>query len=89
MARVFESVSKDNNIFKEKPNPEICLNEFETIFMRPDPPVDIDYINATYVLDYVNKDTLILNSPNALRDFNEKLYINKFPDFAPEKHSFS
>lgn len=84
MARVFESISKDNNIFKEKTETEICLNEFETIFMRPDPPVDIDYINATYVLDYVNKDTLILNSPNALRDFNEKLYINKFPDFAPE-----
>lgn len=84
MAKVFEAISKDNNIFKDKNETEICLDEYNAIFMRPDPPVDIDYINATYVLDYVNKETLILNSPNALRDFNEKLYINKFPDFAPE-----
>jgi len=84
MAKVYTTVSKDNNIFKGSSEKTICLNEFGTIFMRPDPPVDIDYINATYVLDYVNKDTLILNSPKALRDFNEKLYINKFPNFAPK-----
>ncbi len=83
-AKVYKSISKDNNIFKDENIQSICLNEFNTIFMRPDPPVDIDYINATYILDYVNKDTLILNSPKALRDFNEKLYINKFPKLAPQ-----
>lgn len=82
-AKAYKSISKDNNIFKDDNMLTICLNEFDTIFMRPDPPVDIDYINATYILDYVNKNTLILNSPKALRDFNEKLYINKFPNLAP------
>lgn len=83
-AKVCKSISKDNNIFKDEKMLTLCLNEFDTIFMRPDPPVDIDYINATYILDCVNKNTLILNSPKALRDFNEKLYINKFPHLAPE-----
>ena len=28
---------------------EICLDEYNLIFFRPDPPVDIDYINACNV----------------------------------------
>ena len=85
MAKVYQTVSKDNNIFKNDALDTICLNEFNTIFMRPDPPVDIDYINATYILSYVNNEqTFVINSPQALRDFNEKLYINKFPHLVPE-----
>lgn len=85
MARAYDSISKNENIFKGDTLKTICLNDFDTIFMRPDPPVDIDYINATYILSCVNTEkTLILNSPQALRDFNEKLYINKFPSLAPK-----
>ena len=54
MAKAFKVTLKDDNIFRGKDEETVCLNEFQTIFMRPDPPVDIDYINATYVLDYVN-----------------------------------
>lgn len=61
------------------------LNEYNVIFFRPDPPVDIDYINASYVLSRVDKqNTLIINSPQAIRDKNEKLYINEFPELAPK-----
>lgn len=85
MARAYGAFSKEGNIFKEDALKTVCLNEFGTIFMRPDPPVDIDYINATYILSAVNEEeTLILNSPRALREFNEKLYINKFPALAPK-----
>ncbi len=85
MAKIYETSLKENNIFKSSEIKTICLNEFNTIFMRPDPPVDTDYINATYILSYVDKqNTFIINSPEALRDFNEKLYINKFPKFAPK-----
>lgn len=83
-ARVFETELKNENIFKADTPKTIELNEFSTIFMRPDPPVDTDYINATYILSYVDKKTLILNSPTALREFNEKLYINKFPSLVPK-----
>lgn len=85
MACIYESFVKDGNIFKRDALKTICLNDFDTIFMRPDPPVDIDYINATYILSQVDEEkTLILNSPKALRNFNEKLYINKFPSLAPK-----
>lgn len=52
---------------------------------RPDPPVDLDYINATYVLDFVDREkTLILNETKSIRDFNEKLHANLFCEFMPE-----
>lgn len=45
---------------------------------RPDPPVDLDYINATYIFDFVDRDkTLILNDPKAIRNFNEKMHTVK------------
>lgn len=84
MAKAYETESRENNIFKAEKTITVSLNEFNTIFMRPDPPVDIDYINATYILSYVNEDVFVINSPEALRDFNEKLYINKFPNLAPK-----
>ena len=52
---------------------------------RPDPPVDLDYINATYIFDFVDRDkTLILNDPRAIRNFNEKMHTVKFLDLMPE-----
>ena len=62
----------------------IFLNYFNTIFFRPDPPVDIDYINASYILSYVNKDVFIINNPSSIREKNEKLYINEFQDLIPD-----
>lgn len=85
LAKIYQTSARNNNIFKSETVDTVCLNDFSVIFMRPDPPVDIDYINATYILSYINNPkTLIINSPKTLRDFNEKLYINKFPNLAPE-----
>ena len=46
---------------------------------RPDPPVDINYINATYVFDFVH--TRVVNSPKAIRNFNEKLHSIYFSEY--------
>ncbi len=72
-------------IIKDNSYKEELINSYSIVYVRPDPPVDIDFINATYVLDYADKDkTLFLNSPSSLRNINEKLYINKFPSLAPK-----
>jgi glutathione synthase len=60
----------------------ISLDDFDIVFMRKDPPYDINYHHATILLSLTN--TLVVNSPNALRDFNEKLIILSFKDFIPE-----
>lgn len=75
----------NDDIKKEDNHSKICLNDFDLIFFRPDPPVDIDYINASYILSYVDSSkTIVMNSPKAIREKNEKLYINEFQGLIPE-----
>lgn len=81
---VYSASVKNNNIFKSDERIRNCLNNYDVIFTRPDPPVDIDFINATYVLDYLDEKVFCINSHKALRDINEKLYINRFPSLAPK-----
>jgi glutathione synthase len=49
--------------------------------MRKDPPVDMEYIHATQLLELAERrGTLVVNRPAALRDLNEKLSIALFPE---------
>lgn len=64
---------------KEQP-----LDHFDVILMRKDPPVTIDYIYATYILEHAEANgTLVVNKPQSLRDANEKLYTSWFPQCMP------
>ena len=84
-AKVFATKVQNDDIIYDKIASEINLNDFDVVFLRPDPPVDIDYINTCYVLNYVDKTkTLILNSSNAILEKNEKLYVNEFDNIAPD-----
>ncbi len=61
------------------------LSNFDYILMRKDPPVDINYIYQTYLLDLVNsKQTKIINPGSSLRNFNEKLITLNFPSHIPD-----
>lgn len=56
------------------------LDELDVVLMRRDPPFDMNYIYATYMLELAEKaGTLIINRPQSLRDANEKFFINNFP----------
>ena len=59
------------------------LGSFAVIFMRKDPPVDEDFITATWILDRA-RGSLVLNEPAALRDLNEKLSMLAFPELIPD-----
>ena len=85
-AGVFKTYLENNDIFYNKNSFEdFVLEDFEKIFFRPDPPVDNDYINATYIFDFVDRSkTEIINDTKAIRDFNEKLHANYFKEFMPE-----
>lgn len=57
------------------------LSEFEFIFMRTDPPLTMQYIYTTQILDLAEQaGVVVVNKPQSLRDFNEKLFISYFPD---------
>ena len=59
------------------------LDELQVIFMRKDPPFDLDYLYSTYILEYVPPTTLVINSPQGIRNANEKLYVLNFPQLVP------
>ena len=60
------------------------LSSFDVIMMRKDPPFDMEYIYATYLLERAEEDgTLVVNRPQSLRDCNEKFFATYFPDCCP------
>jgi glutathione synthase len=60
------------------------LRDMDVILMRKDPPFDMDYIFATYVLQRAEeRGALVVNRPQGLRDANEKAILAWFPTCAP------
>jgi glutathione synthase len=61
------------------------LEEMDAVLMRTDPPVNVPYLYATYILDYIDPTkTLVINSPKGLRAANEKMYALQFTEAIPE-----
>ncbi len=60
------------------------IANLDAVLMRTDPPVDQNYIYTTYLLEQAEAEgVLIVNSPQALRDANEKLFTAWFPQCCP------
>lgn len=63
---------------------DLSLDTLDAILMRKDPPFDMNYIYSTYILEMAEqKGTLIINKAQSLRDANEKLFTNNFPQCMP------
>lgn len=75
----YKTFLENNNIFYKEFISKFEINSFDLVFFRPDPPVDVDYINATYIFDFVT--TKVINSPSAIRSFNEKLHSLMFCEY--------
>lgn len=61
-----------------------ALSAFDAVLMRKDPPLDMEYMFSTYLLELAEaQGARILNKPSSIRDYNEKLAIAKFPQFMP------
>jgi glutathione synthase len=59
--------------------------QFDAIIMRKDPPFDNEYLYSTYLLEIAAKQgARVYNNPSAIRSWNEKLSVTRFPQFAPE-----
>ena len=56
----------------------------QVVLMRKDPPVDADYLHDTQILGMAQaQGALVVNDPQGLRDFNEKLAALLFPQCCP------
>jgi glutathione synthase len=59
------------------------LAEFDIVLMRKDPPVDVSYLHATWILEHARGKTLLVNDPRGLRELNEHLAVLHFPQLTP------
>ena len=59
------------------------LSQASFVFMRQNPPFNMDYITATFILERVSKKTKVINDPFAVRNMPEKLYSMEFLKFMP------
>src|ERR1700761_3346911 len=74
-------VFDDLRAWFERGTPQMAkLGEFDVILMRKDPPFDMEFIYSTYILGRAElQGALVCNSPQGLRDMNEKVYTAWFP----------
>jgi glutathione synthase len=58
------------------------LASFDAVLMRKDPPFDMEYMTALWLLSQAEREgARVFNNPAAVRDHNEKLGILEFPRF--------
>jgi glutathione synthase len=63
---------------------ELAFGPGQVVLMRKDPPVDAEFIYDTQVLSVAQRaGAQIVNDPQGLRDFNEKLAALLFPQCCP------
>ncbi len=62
----------------------VPLHELDAVLMRKDPPFDMEYVYATYMLQRAEEaGLLVVNKPQSLRDANEKMFTAWFPQCCP------
>ena len=61
------------------------ISDFKFSFMRKDPPVDENYLNALHLLGLAEKQgATIFNKPNSIKEFNEKIFALHFNKYVPK-----
>ena len=69
--------------FKILKKQKLDLSVCKFILIRQDPPFNLEYISATYILDVIKDKVKIINDPTAIRNVSEKLYSAKYQKFMP------
>ena len=73
-----------NRWFTVQAESDSSASHFDAILMRKDPPFNMEYIYATYLLEMIEVSGVpVLNRPGSIRDCNEKLFALQFPQCVP------
>ncbi len=70
--------------FEKKEHRRIDLvKDVDVVLMRQDPPFDLSYITATYLLERLKGQTLVVNDPESVRNAPEKVFVLDYARFMP------
>ena len=74
---------KQKKFFKILKKKKLDLIKCKFILIRQDPPFNMEYISATYILDTIKTKVKIINNPTSIRNVSEKLFSIKYQKFMP------
>ena len=60
------------------------ISDFDFFFIRQDPPVDLDYLTNSYLLEQAASQTKIINEPISIIKFPEKINPLNYQEYAPQ-----
>ena len=83
LGNIFRLFPNKKIFFKKFETQKIFLDDYDVVLVRQDPPFNMSYITATYLLEMVSNKTLILNNPKSIRDNPEKLSMFNFKNIIP------
>ncbi len=69
--------------FKILKKQNLELSKCKFILIRQDPPFNMEYISASYILDSIKTKVKIINNPTSIRNVSEKFYSIKYQKFMP------
>ncbi len=82
VARITLTGGGQDHWYDAAPAEDVALSVFDAILERKDPPFNMEYVYGTYLLQLAEQQgTKVFNSPQAIRDHNEKLAIAQFSQF--------
>ena len=70
------------NYFKKINQINLDLSKTKFVLMRQNPPFNMDYITATFYLEFLKK-TKVVNNPKSVRNISEKFYSINFLKMMP------
>ena len=77
-------INEEGNLDEKPETKEFNLHQKHLIHIRIDPPFDSRYYTAMKILSYAKHDSLIVNDPDAISQFPEKLLPKELSEFSPE-----
>ena len=83
LGNVFNLFPNKKTFFKKSKTQKTFLDDYDVVLVRQDPPFNMSYITATYLLEMVSDKTLVLNDPKSIRDNPEKLSMFNFKNIIP------
>ncbi len=69
--------------FKILKKQKLELIKCKFILIRQDPPFNLEYISATYMLETIKDKIKIINNPTSIRNVSEKLYSARYQNYMP------
>ena len=74
---------ENKKFYKILKKQKLELIKCKFVLIRQDPPFNLEYISATYILDAIKNKVKIINNPTSIRNISEKLYSVRYQKYMP------